>query len=132
MASETNTADVINHAIDKASDGLTQIAHALSSAAPQAWALACHGVFAQGAAYIVTGFFWLLGTVVGCIFFAVSSKKANWDEGNFASVVTVFSGLLAIVFGIIAMFHLCDADSWARVISPDGYLAQSILTKALN
>lgn len=39
MTEHATTGDAINHAIDKASDGLTQIAHALSGAAPQAWAM---------------------------------------------------------------------------------------------
>lgn len=126
------TAQVINHAIDKASDGLTQIAHALSSPAPQAWALAVKGTYAQGLSGLIVGgvslFFGLLAALF-CWFFAWRADKTNNEFFGFCAVVSGIYGIVLIVFSGI---NLGDSSGRAKVISPDGYLAQQILTRALN
>lgn len=130
----SDTAKVINHAIDKASDGLTQIAHALSTAAPQAWALAVHGVFAKGMATLIVGGVFLVASAFFAVWCLVFGRRGDWDSGDqtFVTVVAVMCGSASVIMFVFALFNGTDSDAWARIISPDGYLAQSILTKALN
>lgn len=132
------TAQVINHVIDKASDGLTQIAHTLSNAAPQAFALAVKGVYAKGASSLVVGAFCLaafLFFLIACltgIVLCIRAEQKDSDSGVPWLFLIVPSGILAIIFMCVACNFGLDSSSWAMVLSPDGYLAQQILTKALN
>ncbi len=131
---ESTTASVINHAIDKASDGLTQIAHALSSAAPQAWSLAVHGVYAKGLATLIVAAVFLVASAFFFMWCMIFGRKGNWDSSDitFVTGFSVLCGVASVAMFIFALCNAADGDSWARIISPDGYLAQSILTKALN
>lgn len=130
MTEHASTGDAINHAIDKASDGLAQIAHALSSAAPQAWELACKGVFAQGAATLVVGGVLLLPAVIFFVLTWWAARLANKDDDY--APFAIIAGIACVVFLVASIVNLATGDAWARVISPDGYLAQQVLSKALD
>ncbi len=126
------TGDAINHAVDKASEGLAQVAAALSKAAPKAYELASEGVFAQGAASLTVGAILFSCAIFLLIAATIFGKLANWkSEEDARCWMAILSGIAAIVFLFVSLFNIASADSWARVISPDGYLAQQILSKAL-
>ena len=135
------TQDVVNNLINKAASGLDQITAMLSKHAPEAWALACKGVYAIGASEIAVGVlalvFGLLAVSISVWFFkkaaAVykSEKSRSDDEAPF--IIGGFGlGTPALILLIFAFCHLLDSDGWARVLSPDGYLAQQIITAATN
>lgn len=131
MAEHATTGDAINHAIDKASDGLAQIAHALSGAAPQAWALAVKGVYAQGASQLIVGGVFIVCSILCAIIAVPLLLRANKTDSEFCGVVGVVLCLVAAVLLFVSAINIADASAWARVISPDGYLAQQVLSKAL-
>ncbi len=131
------TAEVINHAIDKASAGLAQVTAMLSHAAPQAWAMAVAGVYAEGMAALIIG---LICAVI-CIIFGLIAAwgltkcivafDKNGEEGAFWLFLVIPCILISLIFLIVASANGLDSDAWARVISPQGYLALQILSKAL-
>lgn len=141
MADKTDsasaTADVINHAIDKASDGLSQVATALSKAAPKAWEVAVHGVYAQGAASITVAALCLLGWLIfwslgiwGILRCRRTEEKSV--DGSPWLFLIIPAGFIGIVFLIAAGANGLNSDAWARIYSPDGYLAQQIITAAVS
>jgi hypothetical protein len=137
---ETNTADAINHLVDKASSGLDQISHALASHAPQAWLLVVKGAYAVGMSSLIVGaVFFLLALlfVSSSVFFAFAANKNFVREtdgfvGGMCVGAAVICFLIFIGCFIGTLSNLGDADSWARVVSPEGYVAQQVLTGALK
>ena len=131
MAEHATTGDAINHAIDKASEGLSQITHALSNAAPQAWGLLVKATYAQGLISIIIGGIEL---AAGGLLFLTACwlAKTDWKESpSLRNCGSVGCFLLTAIMVIAALFDLLNSDSWFRVISPDGYLAQQFMNKAL-
>jgi hypothetical protein len=126
------TADAINHLVDKASDGLAQITHTLSSAAPQAWEMAVRGVYAKGLSTLIVGgiCFFLLTLSAIAFLFLVRAASKNGDESYIGPCI--ITGFVTFILLLATAFNVCDADAWARVVSPDGYLAQQILNKAIS
>ena len=122
------TGDAINHAIDKASDGLAQIAHAISSTAPQAWAVAVHGVYAQGLASIIAGGILFFAGLVGLPCFVYMGLKMRLaQDSEFLGICLFGGGVIFFVFFVIGTILFGNPNHWAMLISPDGYLAKQML-----
>lgn len=132
-ATESATASVLNHAIDKASEGLSAITAKLESAAPQAWALAVKGIYANGAASLIVGAILFFAGMIGFVCAFAVGCKTDWDDGpEPVNIFSIFGGIGFGVLFLIGIANFASADSWARVISPDGYLAAQILSNALR
>jgi len=138
--SQTDTADAINHLVDKASSGLDQISHALASHAPQAWLIVVKGAYAAGIASLIVGGFCLVlliifGSMAVALAFA-ANKNFDRDDDSFVGGVCVAGAILCFLVGagcfVGTAANLASSDSWARVISPDGYVAQQVLTGTLR
>jgi len=124
------TGDAINHAIDKASEGLAQVTHLLSSSAPQAWALLVRATFAQGLVNILIGGFELVGATL-LIVLSAKAGSTSWEEPKLRCFVSIFAGIAAVILLFAGLVDFCSASNWFRVVSPDGYLAQQALQKVL-
>lgn len=130
---DTSTLD---HLIDKAGVALDAVGHAISEHAPQAWALAVQGVYAKGLSSLVVGgicfgIFLLLVLFAMFMFWRGSVVYKAVPHDNDTPLIWFFPGVaalfVAIVFLIATAANVLDSDSWARVISPQGYLAQQII-----
>lgn len=138
--SPTNTADAINHLVDKASSGLDQITHAMSQHAPQAWMLVVKGAYAAGVASLIVGavsatLLVIFASVCIALAFAANRNFEREDEG-FVGGMCVGGSVICFIVAAGCFIGVClnlgSSDSWSRVISPDGYVAQEILSGALN
>lgn len=135
-----STADTVNHVVDKVFNGLDQLTHAVAQHAPEAWSLAVRGTYAQGASKLLTGAillaFALLVFTIAIILInrCMKLEKASADEGlvllcGIAGGLGLFIGTVLLVISTVTV---CDSDAWAKVISPDGYLATQLLQKAVG
>ena len=140
MADDTasDVSKTIDHIVDKAAAGLDQVTHMLAQHAPEAWRIAVHGVYAKGLATLVVGCVSLTASVVlitaatWAIIRAVAAEKEESDGSIPWLFFVVPVGAIGIIMMIISFSNLLDSDAWARVISPDGYLAQEMVTKAVG
>lgn len=113
----------------------------LSQAAPQAWKLASEGVFAKGAAELIVGAILLILALLvsgvaayfGRLYYLTCRDASKNEDAQIAFLCGVIvAGMLGVVMFLFALGDICDSDAWARVISPQGYLAQSILIRAMG
>lgn len=127
----TTTAQVLNHAIDKVSDAVAQVSHAVSEKAPKAWELLVRATFAKGLVQLIVGAIELL-TAVAVFSVFVALARTDWEDPSLRNCAAIACALGAAVLFIGGLVDVLSNDAWFRVISPDGYLAQAILTKALG
>lgn len=142
MLIETNTSDVINHIVDKASAGLDQITSAISKHAPEAWALACKGVYISGLGQLIVASLCLVIFLVCLTIFSVGlntgmkadKAPASEEDALFikAFIMMVPSGVVGIIFFIGALVNGLDSSAYQKVLAPDGYLASQIIQTALT
>jgi len=136
----SDTMGAVNHIVDKASDALGYITHALADKAPKAFELAVKGTYAKGMAQLIVGGLWaavfMLCVVLSITFGVFAFKRFKTDDndpfGIAYTCVTIACIGVSIIFLIGACSNILDSDAWARVIAPDGYLAQQLLNAAMG
>lgn len=132
QAGASPTASVLNHITDKVSAGLDHVSHVVEQAMPKALELAVKGVYTIGAADLVAGVILLVVALTLLTVGIRAGRKADWQDGSFDCFVCVPSLISGCILFIVTLCFLCDTDSWARVISPDGYLAQQVVSRILH
>lgn len=138
----SDTADAVNHAVDKIGDAIAQVTQMVSSHGPQAWELIVQGAYARAVATIITSAIMIpcaivtgIGTAI-CVRAFIREGKKDWHESSdVIGVVSVVGGIVctaasaACIVG--ALVGLMDSHSWAMIFAPQGTVARDLLMKAL-
>jgi hypothetical protein len=138
QVSQTNAYDAINNVVNKVSGGIDHVTNVVEKNAPKALEYAVMGVFAKGMATIIIGCILFVVFLISSFFFwkFCSAAIKYWKEYNELAIpFTILSIITCISSGILflcAIGNIADSDAWFRIISPQGYLAQQILTRVIH
>lgn len=134
-----STADAVNHLVDKIGDGLGQITAAISSHAPQAWALVVQGSYARAISNIVYGAGLTIPAIIlgvaGWLIFQAGWKRIEKEDpeaGIFICAGGITVGIASLIATCVALAWLLDPHSIATLISPDGVTARDLLINAMG
>lgn len=132
MTEHATTGDAINHAIDKASDGITQLSHVIATAAPQVGRVALAAVQADAYANVVYGVESL--AVVGFAIFIWRKWYWPWTSAADAydldpAKFMAGAALCAVIglFGFIAICTVFDPWTYIAMSHPDMFLAHKLM-----
>lgn len=133
MAEHATTGDAINHAVDKASDGIAQITHAISGAAPKVAEVTLAAVQADAFANVIYGAEAL--AVVAALLFIWRKLYWPWVKSNssdfdmeFPVIISGFGLCVGMaLFLFIAICTIFDPWTYVAMQHPDLYLAHKVM-----
>lgn len=131
MAEHATTGDAINHAVDKASDGIAQITHAIAGAAPKVTQVTLAAVQADAYSNVVYGVEALL--VVAVAAFVWRRFYWTWVQDDGDEIGVIFAGLvlggIMAVFSFVAICTVFNPWTYIAMQHPDLYLAHKIMAQ---